>query len=567
MQYSVIRDKDGKITNVQTSLRGDALLGNNRINKDTAFTAKEREELGLLGKLPPKIDTLEEQAERCYAQFKEQKDNVAKYVYLNELHNHNETLFYKLVEDHLSEMMPIVYTPTVGAAIQQFSQIYQRPSGLTISYNDKDKITEILDQYDTSDIDIIVVTDSEAILGIGDQGVGGIYIAVGKLAVYTLCANLDPHRVLPIVLDVGTNNEDMLKDPMYLGWQHERVRGKDYDDFIDTFVAAVHKKFPNIYLHWEDFAKDTARSNLERYQDKMCTFNDDMQGTGIVTLSALLSASVASNQKLTDHQIVFLGAGTSSTGIADQICDAMVLEGLSLEEARSRVWILSRKGLLTERIDGLADFQKIYVKNEEQIADWDVADKNHIELLEVVKNLKPTVLIGVSTVGGAFNKEIVQEMAKHVERPIIFPISNPTSCSEAIPEDLLKWTDNKALITTGSPFDPVDIGGGKQMVISQCNNAFAFPGLGLGIIASRAKRVTSGMIWAACKALTDCSPVKINPNGQLLPNLDEVKDVSFKVAKAVMTQAVEEGVAEPVADIDAAIRAITWEPKYYPYTK
>lgn len=566
MSYKVVRDAKGAIDHIETNLTGDQLLNNFKINKDTAFTEKERESLGLLGKLPPKIETLEQQAKRCYMQFQAQPGNVEKFVYLNDLHDRNETLFYKLVNDHIKEMMPIVYTPTVGEAIQKFSSIYRKPAGLTISYNDKDRIDEILSQYNSDDFDIIVVSDSEAILGIGDQGVGGIYICVGKLAVYTLCANLDPHRVLPIVLDVGTNNEEMLADPMYLGWQHERVRGQEYDDFIDTFVAAVRRKFPDIYLHWEDFAKDTARSNLERYQDKMCTFNDDMQGTGIVALSGLLSASIASNQKITDHKVVFFGAGTSATGIADQIVDAMVLEGLSLEEARGRIYVVGRRGVLTDKLKGLADFQQVYAKSSAEVDAWGVEDE-YISLLDTIKNVKPTAIIGVSTVGGSFTEEIVKLMAEYNEHPIIFPLSNPTSHAEAVPADILKWTDNKALITTGSPFSPVDVGGGKEIPIAQCNNAFAFPGLGLGIIASKANRVTKGMIWAACKALTECSPVMHDKSAQLLPTLDEVKEVSFKVARAVVDQAVIDGVAEPVADVDAAITANTWEPKYYPYMK
>lgn len=558
MNFEVIRDTKGNIDHIATSLTGEQLLLDYQLNKDSAFTEDERKTFGLIGKIPYRVETIEEQAKRCYEQYSAQPTDVAKYTYLNNLHNRNETLFYKVVEDNLEEMMPIVYTPTVGAAIEQFSTIHRQTKGLIISYPDQAQIETMLDNYDGSDIDVIVVTDAEGILGIGDQGVGGIYISIGKLAVYTLCANLDPNRVLPIHLDVGTNNEKMLNDPLYLGWRHERVRGKEYDDFIDAFVAAVRKKFPDIYLHWEDFGKETARRNLDRYIDKMCTFNDDMQGTGIVTLSALLSGVLASGQKLTEQKIIFHGAGTSATGIADQICDAMVLEGLTPEEARARIWMVRSKGLIKEGMEGLTPYQDIYSRSNAELNSWNVEDPEHISLMETVKNVKPTALIGVSTQPNAFTEEIVKFMAKHVERPIILPLSNPTSKAEAIPADVMRWTNNKALVATGSPFPNV----------TQCNNAFAFPGLGVGIIAAKAKLVTKGMIWAACQALTKCSPVYSDAkSSRLLPYLDEVKAVSHKVAIAVVKQAIKEGVADEIADIETEINKITWEPKYYPYKK
>ncbi|MBN2689148.1 MAG: NAD-dependent malic enzyme [Gammaproteobacteria bacterium] len=562
----VEKNSDGSIKELKTDLTGQDLLNNYFLNKGTAFSEEEREMFNLVGKLPHKVETIEEQGERCYQQFLAQPTPLAKYVYLDQLHNTNETLYYKVVGDHIEEMMPMVYTPTVGEAIQKFSQEYRTNRGVIISYPEQDKIDAILDEVLNDDIDIIVVTDAEGILGIGDQGVGGINICIGKLAVYTFCADINPMRVLPIMLDVGTNNESMLKDPGYLGWQHPRVEGADYDSFIDKFVQAVHKRLPNIYLHWEDFAKNNARKNLDRYIDKMCTFNDDMQGTGIVTLSGLLSAMVATDQKLIDQRIIFHGAGTSATGIADQIVDAMVLEGLSKEEAESRIWMVGRRGMLKQEFDTLQDFQRPYARTKDQYADWDVADQEFISLEDLVRNAKPTVLIGVSTVANAFNETVVKTMLEHCERPIIFPLSNPTSNAEAKPEDLMKWTNDKAVVATGSPFGPVMING-KETRIAQCNNAFAFPGLGLGIIAAKATRVTKTMIWACCKALTEFSPVSQDKTAPLLPHINDVKKVSFYVAKKVVMQAIEDGVAEPIADIDAAVKSVMWEAKYYPLGK
>lgn len=521
---------------------GEKMKHNLIINKDTAFTFAERVKLGLLGKLPPKIETIEEQAARCYAQYQSEPSNLAKYIYLDDLHNRNEVLFYKLVSTHLEEMLPIIYTPTVGEAIQEYSHIYRGQRGLIISYPDKDYMEKFFSSYENAAIDLIVVSDAERILGIGDQGVGGIYICIGKLAVYTLCGHINPARVLPIQLDVGTDNEEMLNDPMYLGWRHKRMRGKNYDEFIDGFVNAVRKKFPNVLLHWEDFGRDTARANLERYQGQMCTFNDDMQGTGIITLATVLSATLALQQKLTDQKFVFFGAGTAATGIADQICDAMVRQGLSIEEARGRVWMIDKQGLITDDYPNLTKAQKIYARPREEIFG---------NLLDVIKHVHPTFLIGCSAVSGAFTKEIIKEMAKHTARPVIMPLSNPTAKAEAIPADLFKWTNNKALVATGSPFAGV----------AQCNNAFAFPGLGLGIIAVQARRVTNNMLWAACQAIVSLSPVNKNKSAPLLPKITDAPDVSYHVALAVAQQAIADGVAKKT-DAAKKIRNIMWQPNY-----
>lgn len=563
--FRIIRNTDGIIDHLETTLTGKQLLENSDINKDTSFTTTERIIFDLIGKLPPKIEAIEEQVQRCYKQYRELSNNIAKYIYLNDLHNRNQTLFYRLVSDYLAEMMPIIYTPTVGEAIEKFSQIYRRQRGLIISYPDKVHIVKILDSYSSSDIDLIVVSDAEGILGIGDQGVGGIYICIGKLAVYTLCADINPYRVLPIQLDVGTNNQKMLNDPMYLGWKHERIRGKDYDDFIDTFVNAVRKKFPNIFLHWEDFGRDTARRNLERYQNSMCTLNDDMQGTSVITLAAISSAMLAIGQKLTEQRIIFHGAGTSATGIADRICVAMVKQGLSVKEARSHIWMLGSRGLITEDLPNITRYQKTYARTRQEVANWKSVNNSKIDLLDVVKNVHPTILIGCSTVSGAFNQEIVTTMAKHVERPVILPLSNPTSKSEAIPSDLFKWTNNKVLVATGSPFPDVDVDG-KKIPIAQCNNAFAFPGIGLGVIATKAKKITDNMLSTACQTITALSPVNQDKSAPLLPSIKDVKKVSYAVAVAVAKQAIADGVADDV-DFETAIRFAKWQPKYYPLLK
>jgi malate dehydrogenase (oxaloacetate-decarboxylating) len=563
--FRIIRNTEGAIDHIETTLIGKQLLNDPDLNKDTGFTITERIIFDLIGKLPPKIETIEQQVQRCYQQYRELPSNIAKYIYLNNLHNRNQTLFFRLVSDYLAEMMPIIYTPTAGEAIEKFSQIYQSPRGVIISYPDKQHITKILDGYSSSDIDLIVVSDAEGILGIGDQGVGGIYICIGKLAVYTLCANINPYRVLPIQLDVGTNNQKMLNDPMYLGWKHERIRGKDYDNFIDAFVSAVRKKFPNMFLHWEDFGRDTARHNLERYQNKMCTFNDDMQGTSVITSAAISSAMLAVGQKLTEQRIIFHGAGTSATGIADRICAAMVKEGLSIKEAQSHIWMLGSRGLITEDLPNITKYQKTYARTRQEVSNWQLPNSDKIDLLDVVKNVHPTILIGCSTVSKAFNQEIITTMAKHVKHPIILPLSNPTSKSEAIPNDLFKWTNNKALVATGSPFPDVDVAG-EKIRIAQCNNAFAFPGIGLGVIAVKAKRVTDDMLSAACQTITALSPVNQDKSAPLLPSIKDVKKVSYAVAVAVAKQAIADGVADDI-DIEKAIKFAKWQPQYYPLTK
>ncbi len=566
LPFKEMKDKNGKITSIKTNLRGARLLTESKLNKGSAFTREERALFGLTGKLPYHIENMESQAARYYRRYQDLPNNIAKNVFLNDLKQYNNTLFYHLAMEHLEEMLPIVYTPTIGDAVEAFSYEFNRPQGLYFSYPDRHHFSDILKERKVKDIDLITVSDGEGVLGIGDWGIGGMDICIGKLMVYTLVGGVNPRRVLPIQFDVGTNNKKLLDDPMYLGWRHERITGSDYDEFIDLAVSAIRGAFPDVFLHWEDFGRENARRNLNRYRDKMCTFNDDMQGTGATALACVLSALQAIGETLKDQRIVFFGAGTAGVGIADQICVQMVKDGLTQEEAYQRFWLIDRPGLLTDDMTNLMPFQKPYARPKQAIQDWDLQNNNNIGLFDVVKNIKPTILIGVSTVHGAFSKPIVEMMAAQVEHPIIFPMSNPTSKSEAIPEDLIAWTKGKALIATGSPFSPITYNG-KTMRISQANNAFIFPGLGLGVISVKAKRITDSMIFAAANALSLCSPARKDTSAPILPDIANSQAISRKIAFAVAEQAIKEGVANITGDIDlkALIDANFWGPEYLPY--
>ena len=566
-KFKIIKNAEGEISHIETPLTGNDLLGAAKLNKGNAFSREEREEFNLTGLLPYQIETLDQQVARMYVQYHEHHTNLGKNIYLNVLHDYNETLFYKLVSLHLEEMLPIVYTPTVGEAVQRFSLEHRKARGLYISYCDRDNIDKILENRLPPEVDLSVVTDGEAVLGIGDQGIGGINISVAKLMVYSLCGGINPNRVLPIQLDVGTNNPHLLDDPMYLGWRHERITGQQYDDFVDAFVTAINKKFPSIVLHWEDVGRDNARRILSRYRDKICTLNGDMQATGVVALACVLAGITASGTPLRDHRIVILGAGTAGIGIADQIYSTLVRAGLSAEEARARLWILDRPGLLTTKGE-LQSFQEPYARKPEEVQNWKLRDPNYIGLYDVVKNAQPTVLIGSSTAAGAFSEEIVKLMAAQNERPIIMPLSNPTSLSEAKPEDLIRWTEGKAIIATGSPFPEVNYDG-RWYRIAQSNNAFAFPGIGLGAVAAKAKHITDEMLWAATQALHECSPINQDKMAPLLPKLSEARMVTMSVALAVAEQARKQGLAQIPADQDlkATLKKIMWEPQYYPYRK
>ncbi|MBE7126663.1 oxaloacetate-decarboxylating malate dehydrogenase [Bacillus mycoides] len=548
---------------LETTLRGAEVLSTPLLNKGVAFTQEEREELGLKGLLPPAVLTLEEQARRAYEQFSSQPDDLLKNVYLTALHDRNEVLFYRILTEHLREMLPIVYTPTVGVAIQRYSHEYRKPRGIYLSINDPSGIEDAFANIGATaeNIDLVVVTDGEGILGIGDWGVGGINIAIGKLAVYTAAVGIDPSRVLPVILDVGTNREELLNNPFYIGNRHPRITGEAYDEFIDTFVQAVNKQFPKALLHWEDFSSRNARKILDKYRHDVCTFNDDIQGTGAVSLAAVLSAVKASGVPLSEHRVVVFGAGTAGIGIADQVRDAMVRVGLSDEESHNRFWCIDRNGLVTDNMEDLLDFQIPYARKEAEVSDWKQNDA--IGLAEVVKHVKPTILIGTSTVAGAFKEEIIKEMASHVERPIILPMSNPTPLAEAKPADLIEWTEGKALVATGSPFEPVTYNG-VTYVIGQSNNALIFPGLGLGTIVVRASVMTDGMFAAAAEAVASMVDTS-QPGAPILPEVEELRNISELVAIEVAKVAVTEGVARENLsddDIKIAVKEAIWEPEY-----
>ncbi|WP_264740656.1 NAD-dependent malic enzyme [Cytobacillus firmus] len=546
-----------------TTLKGKEVLSNPFLNKGTAFTKEEREELGLDGLLPPQVLTLDEQAKRVYEQYSMRTTDLFKNGLLYDLYNRNVVLFYRLLKDHLAEMLPIIYTPTVGEAIQTYSHSYRRPGGLYLSIDDPAGIEKAFQNLGQpkNGIDLIVVTDSESILGIGDQGVGGINIAIGKLAVYTAAAGIDPSRVLPVVLDVGTNNKDLVADPIYIGNKFSRVRGERYDEFIDQFIQTARKFFPEVLLHWEDLGNVNARNIIDKYGDKILTFNDDIQGTGAVTLAAVMSALKVTGTSMKDQRIVVFGPGAAGIGNADQIADAMVLEGLTREEAYDRFWAIDYRGLLTDDTPDVLKFQKPYVRKSDEVKGWDRNEDGIISLLEVVQRVKPTILIGTSGQAGAFSEEIIKEMARHVERPIIMPMSNPTALAEAVPVNLINWTDGKALIATGSPFANVEYNG-VSYNIGQSNNAFVFPGLGLGAIVAKAEIISKGMFAAAANAVAEMSDSS-QPGASLLPSIEKLHDVSIYVGVEVVKAAIEEGIARAnITDVAKAVADAVWEPEY-----
>jgi malate dehydrogenase (oxaloacetate-decarboxylating) len=553
---------------IEIPLTGRLLLDNPLLNKGTAFPENERRELGLLGLLPPHAATMHEQAARTYGHYKQKESDIERYIFLISLQDRNETLFYRLLEDHITEMTPIIYTPVVGQACQQFSRIYRRPRGLFISYDQRNEIDEILGNAPHANPQVIVVTDGERILGLGDLGVGGMGIPVGKLSLYTLCAGIPPALTLPIMLDAGTNNKELLSDPLYLGWRHERVRGKEYDEFIEAFISAVTRKFPNVLLQWEDFSKDNAARLLERYRDRLCSFNDDIQGTGAVAVAGLLAAAEVIESKISKQRVLMLGAGSSGTGISEQIFAAMMSEGLTEAEAKSRIWLVDSLGLVTDDGAERGAASHKFAQPRERINEWRLDDPDKISFMDVVRNARPTVLIGTSAQPGIFTKEVICEMAEHAERPIIFPLSNPTSKSEATPIDLIDWTDGRALVATGSPF-PAVVFDKRVIDIGQCNNAFIFPGVGLGVIASGARRVTNEMFVAAARALAEFSPALHDEAASLFPALEEVRRVSRRVALAVAMEAQGAGLAETTSreEMEMRIDRKMWTPRYAPYKR
>jgi malate dehydrogenase (oxaloacetate-decarboxylating) len=550
----------------RTRLRGRQVFGEPRINKGTGFTPEERGALGLVGLMPYKVFTLDEQAARSYAQYSAQPTPLAKNVFLTALHDRNEVLFFRLLTDHLREMLPIVYTPTIGEAIERYSQQYRRPRGVYLAVDSPELVESSLaaTDLDPDEVDLIVATDAEAILGIGDWGVGGIAIAEGKLVVYCAAGGIDPNRAIPVILDVGTNRQELLDDPLYLGCAHPRVDRDTYDRFIDAYVTAATKLFPDALLHWEDFGPGNAHRILDRYQDRILTFNDDIQGTGAVNLAAVLSGVAVSGVALAEHRVVIFGAGSAGSGIARQLVQAFAGCGLDEHGARRRIWALDRQGLLTDAMDDLRSFQRPYARPADEVAGWTRDGEGRIGLEEVVRRVAPTILVGTSTQAGAFTEAVVRAMAERCERPIILPLSNPTRLAEARPDELLRWTGGRALVATGSPFDPVTHDKVTH-VIGQANNALIFPGLGLGAIVARASRITDRMIFAAAEAVAGLVDAT-TPGASLLPQINDVRETSVAVAVAVASAAAADGVARAAVedDLEAQVRRSMWEPAYRP---
>jgi malate dehydrogenase (oxaloacetate-decarboxylating) len=557
-----VRDEHTGEVALEVPLRGRLLLDCSLLNKGSAFTERERRDFGLTGLLPARVSTLEEQAARRYQDFVQKPTALERFLFLRALQDRNETLFYRLLRDHLAETLPVVYTPEVGEVCQRYSRIYYQPRGLYLSYPQRQDLDALLGNRPYRAVDVIVVTDGERILGLGDQGVGGMGIPVGKLALYTLCGGVAPGRTLPVVLDVGTDNPELLADPHYLGWRHGRVRGDEYDAFVEAFVRAVERHLPGVLLQWEDFAQANARRLLDRYRDRLCTFNDDIQGTAAVTLAALLTAVRRTGRPLRAQRLVLVGAGSAGTGISDLVRAALVQEGLTEAEARSRLWLLSSRGLLHTGLTGLSPWQQGYSRPQDEVAGWRRDGAGHIPLPEVVEQVRPTALLGVSGQPGAFTEEAVRAMARHADRPIVFPLSNPTSRSEALPADVMAWTEGRALVATGSPFPAVAYEG-RTLPISQCNNSYVFPGLGLGVIASGARRVPEALFLAAARVLSDCVP-QVGPEAPLLPPLEELPAVSRRIALAVGAEAQRLGLAPQAAprDWERTLDARRWEPRY-----
>ena len=565
MNFSIKVDPSTWQQYISTPVKGKALLLDPFTNKGTAFTARERDELDLHGLLPPQICTIEEQLERVYGNFSAKSTNLEKFVFMASLQDRNETLFFRLCHERIDEMMPIVYTPVVGEACQKFSHIYRRGRGLFVSYDQRDDIQRVLANYHTRTPSVIVVTDGERILGLGDQGAGGMGIPIGKLCLYTLCAGVSPYSTLPITIDVGTDNEERLKDPLYIGLRRKRVRGEEYQQFIDKFVAAVRHVYPNVLLQWEDFLKGNAIKQLNRFRDKLCTFNDDIQGTAAVVLSGIYGGLRITGQNIRDQRLVFAGAGASAHGIAELFVAALVEGGLPVEEARRRVWTVDTKGLVTNERPGLEDFKLEFARDVNEVAKWQVSNRSNITLEETVANVKPTILIGVSATPGTFSESVIRLMAKVNERPMIFPLSNPTSKAECTAEEAIRWSDGRAIVATGSPFAPVDYNG-KHFRIGQCNNSFIFPGVGLGVCVARATFVSDGMFLAAAKALAEQVHANDLADSAVYPQLAAIRDCSEAVATAVIRRAVGEGHADPgvLVNLEKTVRRAMWFPEYLP---
>ena len=545
---------------------GPALLETPLLNKGSAFSSEERDSFNLTGLLPHAIETIEEQSLRAYHQLCSFTSDMDKHIYLRNIQDTNETLFHHLVEQHIEEIMPLIYTPTVGQACEKFSQIYRRKRGLFISYPERHKIDDMLQNATKQKVKVIVVTDGERILGLGDQGIGGMGIPIGKLALYTACGGISPAYCLPILLDVGTNNKQLLDDPTYMGWRNPRISGDEYNEFVDLFIQAVKRRWPEVLLQFEDFAQENATPLLNRYRNQLCCFNDDIQGTAAVSVGTLIAACLNKGQKLSEQNIAFLGAGSAGCGIAEHIVRQMQREGLTEEQARKKVFMVDRYGLLTDSMTELQKFQEPLVQKESDITHWDKSQK--LGLLQVIKQGKVTVLFGVSGQKGLFTQEIIEALCANTEHPIVLPLSNPTSRVEATPQDVTNWSKGKAIVATGSPF-PNTTFEGQTFEVSQCNNSYIFPGIGLGVLAARAKSITDNMLTAASQALADISGDYEKAPGAILPPINVIREISKKIAYAVARQAIEDGVAVPMTkeNLERRLETNFWLPRYRTYRR
>lgn len=546
---------------------GTSLLETPLLNKGSAFTKEERGSFNLIGLLPPRFETIEEQVERAYRQYSCFETNINKHIYLRAIHDNNETLFFNLVQKNLAEMMPIIYTPTVGDACEQFSDIYRSARGLFISYEDRFNIDDMLRNATKNNVKVIVVTDGERVLGLGDQGIGGMGIPIGKLSLYTACGGISPAHTLPVMLDVGTNNQKLLDDPMYMGARHKRIDQDSYDEFLELFISAVKRRWPQVLLQFEDFAQPNAMPLLQRYKDRICCFNDDIQGTASVTVGTLLAACRSKNAKLSEQTVAFVGAGSAGCGIAEQIISQMVSEGISEAQARSQVFMVDRFGLLTQGMKNLRDFQQKLIQSKEATSSWEI-EGDFATLLEVMYGAKPDILIGVSGQAGLFTEQVITAMKAHCEMPIIFPLSNPSRQVEATPSQVINWTQGQAIIATGSPFEAVEYEG-KTFPIAQCNNSYIFPGIGLGVVAAGIARVTDEMLQVASETLAAASPLANNESNELLPPLTSIAQLSKNIAYAIAQVAFRQNLALPMSDEEllTTIEQNFWKPVYRQYRR
>ena len=551
-----------------TPFAGHHLLSDSMLNKGTAFTEQERDEFELHGLLPPRVATLDEQVSRRLQVLRGFATDLERYSFLRELQDTNETVFFALLTRNIEELLPIVYTPTVGAGCQNFSRLFRKPRGLFLSLPHRKRIRQILANPQFDKTEVLVVTDGERILGLGDQGAGGMGIPIGKLALYTACGGIHPSTALPILLDVGTDNDERLADPLYVGLRRERVRGAEYDDFVEEFIAAVSERWPHVLLQWEDFAKSNATRLLDRYRDRLCSFNDDIQGTAAVATGTLLSAIAVTGVPLTEQRIAIFGAGSAGCGIAGLLKAVMIEAGLSEKDAAGRFFMIDQDGLLVGGMNSIVPFQTPFVQDRSVCASWPLEQSGRVTLLDVVKNAKPTTLIGVSGQPGSFSEPIIRGMAETNRRPVIFPLSNPTSRAEATPSDIQRWSQGRAIVGTGSPFPPLERDG-RPFKVDQTNNSYIFPGVGLGAIAVQASRITDTMFMAAAKALAAMSPARNDTGSNLLPPVTALREISIAVARAVALQAIKEGLTPDIGEdeIDTAIAAKMWTPRYLPYRR